>query len=364
MVFHAVPQQLGAIFEKFLATFLRAFGLAHDSFDNANARAAWKGQVASTTAALGIALSLIFSFRCEAQGPKVDQIDFPEAQIKTVPADIFRHNTELNGINDSGTVVGSLFTFVSPKGTGGSIVNWQAFIYKAGKFTLIDGPLPTHDSTHAVAINNRGQILIHQDAADGPHYFLYDPSAKTFRPVSMSGKLAVGGAAAFRLTQITGLNDKGQIAGFVQNGAGVRGMPALGAPGSLVAPASGGVFSVVGCPAKPIMLTGGINNYGEVAGSCEGGKTGFIAKRDGTTTTFVPPAPRWLFNNGMGINDAGDVVGFSNMNSHETGFLYKKGQLTQLPNLGAREINNHGQVVGTMQEGRLHFSGFLAQMQP
>jgi len=34
------------------------------------------------------------------------------------------------------------------------------------------------------------------------------------------------------------------------------------------------------------------------------------------------------------------------------------------PESGAYEINSHGQVVGTMQEGRLHFSGFQAQMQP
>jgi probable HAF family extracellular repeat protein len=364
MTAHAVPQQGGVVFEKFLAAFLRALGFAHESFYGASARSAWKRRVASTTAALGIALSLGSPFGCEAQGPKVDQIDFPEAQIKVVPADMFRHNTELDGINDSGTVVGSLFTAVTPKGTGITIVNWQAFLYKGGKFTLIEGPLPTHDPTHGVAINNRGQFLIRQDAGDGPHYFLYEPGGTSFRPMGRVGKLAVGGPPSFGLTKITGINDKGQIAGFVQGVAGVKGMPALGVPGALAAPPSGGVFTMVGCSGKAIMITGGINNYGEVAGSCDGGNSAFIAKRDGTTATFVPPAPRWLFNNGMGINDAGDVVGYSNMNSRETGFLYRKGQLTQLPNLGAYGINNHGQAVGVMQEGRLHFSGFLAQMQP
>jgi uncharacterized membrane protein len=368
MIVCALPEKSSVVFKRSVALVLGTFCFGRKGVSGSGIGSACLRWVAVTAMTLAIALSLASGTRCEAQGTNASQIDFPEAQINVTPATVFRHNTQFSGINDSGTVVGSLFTESLPPGVhpgaGMSINNWQAFVYRAGKFTIIEGPLSKQNPTRAIAINNRGQILIRQDAADGYHYFLYEPANRTFRPVSMNGRLSVGGAAPFRLTEITGINDRGQISGFVQNGAGVRGTPAMGAPGALAPPPTGGVFTGVGCPGKPVLLTGGINNFGEVAGSCDGGKTAFVAKRDGTVATFAGPTPRWFFNNGMGINDAGDVVGYSHVNASQTGFLYRRQQLTQLPGLGAVEINSHGQVVGMLQEGRLHFSAFLTQMQP
>jgi hypothetical protein len=85
-------------------------------------------------------------------------------------------------------------------------------------------------------INNRGQVLIYQATAEGPHYFPYEADLVHFPAVGLMGKVTVN-PEPFRLSKITGINDKGEIAGFVENVAAVRGIPAMGAPGNLAAPA-------------------------------------------------------------------------------------------------------------------------------
>jgi len=289
---------------------------------------------------IAVVVFLVCVADAHAQTPQVDPVQYPGSR-----------STQFNAINDAGTVVGT--TYIDSVDSA----HRHAFIYKGGKFSLVDGPASSPGATRGVAINNQGQALILQDAPDGRHYFLYQVGSGVYRPVSLDGKLSEAGPILFHLTEITGINDKDEIAGFVGSGTGVRGTPAIGAPGSPLPPATGGVYTIVSCPTGPTLRTGGINNSGDVVGSC--GKTAFIAKQDGTVVTFAGHPTMWMFNNGLGINDAGVVAGFSAVGSRMNGFIYKDQQLTDLPTLAPYSINNRGQIVGEVRG-----AGFITTIQP
>jgi hypothetical protein len=294
-------------------------------------------------------------------------IDVPNELLFKPPQHLSNPKCFFIGVNDAGVAVGSVvagvYTLNQYNSTDWSATMWHAIIWKAGKFTLLDGPLPTHGATYGVSINNRGQVLIYQDGGDGPHYFLYEPDLVYFRAVGTMGKVPTN-PQPFRLSKITGINDKGEIAGYVENVAGVRGMPAMGAPGDVAQPATPAAYTAIVCPGKSFYFTGGINNQGDVAGVCDGGKTGFLAKANGAVSTFVNPNPRFIMNNGFGIDDADDIVGFSAMNGSDTGFLYRNGQFSTFGGLGIHGINNHGQIAGVLPVGRAHSSAFLTKLEP
>lgn len=303
----------------------------------------------------------------QVQAAKADPIDVPNNLLYKPPQQMQNPRCFFLGVNDSGVAVGSVVATVVTRDANNIVMTsvnpWHAFVWKAGKFSLLDGPLPTHDSTYGVSINNRGQVLVYQAAADGPHYFLYEPDLVHFRAVGLIGKVPAN-PQPFRLSKITGVNDKGEIAGYVESVAGVRGIPAIGVPGDVTAPATPAPYTAIGCPGKPFYFTGGINSKGDIAGACEGGKTGFLAKAGGAVTTFSNPAPRFILNNGFGINDADDIVGFSNMNGSDTGFLYRNGRFSSFPGMGIHSINNRGQIAGALPAGRAHSSAFLTKLQP
>src|SRR4051794_22931394 len=56
--------------------------------------------------------------------------------------------TQVNGLNDSGQIVGSFLDNVHP---------YQGFVYDRGTFTVIN--VPEAFSTHINAINNSGQMV-------------------------------------------------------------------------------------------------------------------------------------------------------------------------------------------------------------
>jgi hypothetical protein len=66
------------------------------------------------------------------------------------------------GLNDAGAAVGSVVATVNTHDASNLVMSsvspWQAFVWNADRFTILDGPLPTHDPAYGVSINNRGQI--------------------------------------------------------------------------------------------------------------------------------------------------------------------------------------------------------------
>jgi uncharacterized membrane protein len=66
-------------------------------------------------------------------------------------------NTYLNGINNSGLLVGGYGT---PVTIGSTYYEWpQGFLYSAGTFSTIDAPFGDVEVTNPLAINNKGEIV-------------------------------------------------------------------------------------------------------------------------------------------------------------------------------------------------------------
>lgn len=112
----------------------------------------------------------------------------------------------------------------------------------------------------------------------------------------------------------------------------------------------------IDCPGAARTRTQGINNHGDIVGSCKypGGNWHAVLFRKGK---FIPLAPTTVlgsnFSTAYKINDRGDVVGyFNDDNGYSHGFLLHKGVLTILDFPGASDtlafgINQSGTIVGT-----------------
>ncbi len=290
-----------------------------------------------------------------ARNFKFEVIDYDRPQPGTNGITV---HTLPTSINDAGALVGNM-----PSSDG---ISWQAFLYEHGRFTLVAGPLFQGNFTRAIAISNRGEVLLVQDpqsTGTQARYFLYDIAHKTFRPLGPFIQIA-GAPNKIRLQQINGFNDQGQFVGtfnFQSKAVGGFGALVIGPQGSLALPADAGNFAMIACPAGQGNTNAlGINNHSQVAGSCgpsaAGLTSGFIYS-NGTTTLFAYPEAS--LTEGRSINDAGAVAGVCRLKAIRpgawpgTGFVYDGSRFMPVAlfrdrgsTSAARSINNKGQVAG------------------
>lgn len=262
---------------------------------------------------------------------------------------------DARALNDAGVIVGNL---------GPRMPSDGAFQYQNGTYSALTGPLYKGSFTSAVAINNRGQVLLLQDPMSGqqPRYFVYDLVQKTARPIGTFIRVT-GSPNPIRLQQITGMNDSGQFVGtFILKGTAVAGYGALavGPDGSPAPPQDASDFTVVACPAQTGNTAAwGINNHQQVTGSCgpaKGQTHGFLYS-NGAMTLFDYPGMVDA-TEGRSINDAGVIVGGYRLHAVRAGawptigFLYDGTHFLPMikywsngSSSVARSINNRGQAV-------------------
>jgi hypothetical protein len=274
-------------------------------------------------------------------------------------------------INTAGIIVGTVHR--SGFGCGGDCGN-ETFVFSGGKFALVRGPVFNGNSTAPVAINNHngGEILIDQDnQSSQPHYFLYDITQQTFRPISPFIQI---GADKVRVEPITGLNDQDEFSGsYNYHGheyAGFGKLP-IGPAGSTAIPTDLGAFAQIACPDNRNARSGGINNKDQVTGYCDyfkGVQSGFLYT-NGIVNVFDYPGDQ--ITRGTTLNDAGAVVGVFTLKASggvialATSFVWDGSHFSAIakkPNahgdlIRARGINNKGEIVG---EGAENGSGFTA----
>ena len=302
-----------------------------------------------------------------ARNFKFQIFDYPETADDPV---LF---TMPHSINEAGVIVGDISRHKEAQ---------QGFIYENGTFTILTGPLFKGEFTSAVAINNRGQILIAQDpqsSGTAIQYFLYDTAQRTFRPVSPFVQIA-GVPNKVRLIPITGFNDQEQFVGNFSVGNrqyGGYGTLSIGPAGSTKAPIEPGNFTRIECPEGRSMNATSISNHAQITGSCEPmprqpGRRGFLYG-NGSVTLFDFPGAE--LTRGNSINDAGAVVGEYTLKPPHaglwpsTGFAYdgsrftpvvaSHGDLAHGSLSVANAINNKGQIAGTDSNGN-GTHGFLA----
>ena len=263
------------------------------------------------------------------------------------------------GINAAGQIVG---TYTDAAGI------FHGFLDSGGVFTTIDDANagPGSLGSQARGINASGQIVgFSQDAAGTDHGFL--DSQGVFTPIN-DPNTASGTAA-------TGINNGGQIVGAFFDATGIShgflDTPVkITLPGGVVETAS--LFTTIDDPnARLGNEAVGINNAGQIVGfytDANGVSHGFLDTA-GVFTTIDDPKAGTRAGAGTvatGINDSGQIVGFFADATGVHGFLDTGGVFTTIddPNATfgteALGINNTGQIVGDYTDANLVGHGFLA----
>ncbi len=253
--------------------------------------------------------------------------------------------TQLWGINDQGTVVGT--------------DSLGSYLYNAGTVTALSG-IANASQISAFGISNNGTVVgswVEQvsESASITHGFIYQGGGYTTFDLPLAGGT---------FTQIRSISSDGRfIAGFY--GAGN-------------APGQGFVYDLQSTTLQTFSSTGqmllhGINNSGLAVGSLTGSVGGgVVADFSGlysVTPTVLNPAVRPSFR---GVNEAGQVSGFYTLNGASSvifGTLGNAASFQTVAIAGAvsaigEGINNQGTLVGFYTDASGVQHGFMAAAVP
>jgi uncharacterized membrane protein len=283
---------------------------------------------------LGISVVFLVPAASVAEYAFTTSINFPGAQ-----------ETYLEGINDSGNIVGQYLNPSSP----GTLPIYGSFLHKGGSFTpIVPGPF----SIFAFGINNSDKIVGgYEDGVVGQaHGFFYE--GEIFTSINAPGEA---------YTHLTGINNSGGIVGVAK----------LGNSGFLY---KGGNFTPINIPHADWVNPHGINDSGHIVGSYQDthGFHGFLYIGGTFTPIDVPGSPPPDYDNhteALAINNSGHIVG-SYWDAHGIhGFLYAGANLTRINVPGAFStvasgINNFGSIVGYYLDFDSHAHGFMATPVP
>jgi hypothetical protein len=230
------------------------------------------------------------------------------------------------------------------------------FIYRPGDkvVTLFQGP--DGSTAHIIAANSQGEVL---GALDAPHTapehngipsleewerseFLYDIHDKTYRPINLMRK----GGPSNQLIQVVAFNNAHQF--VTKDGYGTL---ELGPVGSSDPPAAETGVTPVHCPGSQADLLTGINNAGQIIGTCQ--VFDQASKRENRIGYVYNIATGKLdqigtMSGGMAwprsINDSGVILG--GMGAY--GLILKGSRLERLGSAGCTTfaISNHGDILG------------------
>ncbi len=175
--------------------------------------------------------------------------------------------TYVNGINNRGQIVGDYLL----------LSQYYGFVESNGVFTTVDVPSSYLDFSFS-AINDYGELVGNYFDGTARHGFLDDNGV--FTTIDFGSP-----------TELTGINDAGQIVGLLSSGGFVS---------------SGGVFSLIPNGGRPFS----IDNLGQIAGMyiVEPLSYGFVYANGIFTTLNDPNAVNGTYP--QGINDEGQVVGW------------------------------------------------------
>ncbi|HLJ00226.1 MAG TPA: type I secretion C-terminal target domain-containing protein [Bradyrhizobium sp.] len=284
-------------------------------------------QTASTTATLHVDVTPV------ADAPT---LNIPAPGFVTL-TDLASVDTEANGINASGQVVG--FFVGSDQVTHG-------FFDQGGALTTFDDTAQGVTSTQAQGINASDQIVGFFTDGSGQHGFL-----------DKGGVFTTIDAPNSQSTAAFGINTSGQIVGFFTDNNNVTHGFLRDTNGNFQTIDDTSAF-----PGSTFNVATGINASGQIVGAVadqNGLFHGFLRDTNGTFHTIDDNAPDAIpgTTQAFGINDAGDIVGTFADGNGQHGFLDKGGVFTTIDVPGAASgttqafgINDAGQIVGIFQD--------------
>ena len=298
--------------------------------------------------------SLVLSAACTdpdvfPTGASVARRTVPQSMI--VSADVMLLPTlggtwvDARDINDAGQVVGTSYL------PGDSISH--AFLWTPGRGILDLGTLGGRRSS-AAAINELGQIVGQSTTATGrEHPFRWTPAE------GMQDLVGFGGTFAL-LNGETDINDVGQVVGYTAYGD-----PKVYWERAFVWTQAGGIQDI-GSLGGDFTQPEAINNAGQVVGESQLNKTyhGFVWTAGGGMQDLGTLPGYGLASHAADINEAGQIVGWANADMTPAGFpmhaiLWTPGVGMQdlgvlagaLSSSSANGINDLGQVVGAATSG-------------
>lgn len=314
----------------------------------------------------------------------------------TLPTNV---NSQATGINNGGVVVG----FYQPTATtSNGFIQVPAIRRGVGGQTILSVPGSTF--TQALGVNNSGQVVgFYNDTAGVAHGFSYAVATGTYTTIdepnatnttvngvndqgdlagfytdangNTNGFFAVPPAAATKFgfatfnvtndtfTQLLGINDAGEVVGF-------HGMT-VASGFNFQLPTTAGATATINTENFPnaaqTMVTSVANNgstggiYVDTAGTTHG-----FVNIGGTFTTV--DAPKTAFNQILGLNNAGQQVGYSSVipagNVQQLAYIHQANgmfnYLTLPTNVNSQAvgIDESGEVVGFFQPTATTSSGF------
>ena len=239
--------------------------------------------------------------------------------------------TNVFGVNDAGTIVGSSNTATAVR----------AFARTPAGATRELPPLPGDTASIAYAINNIGQAVGLSSGPGGERAVIWSANGT---PAALPGTSNFPGSRAF------GINELGGIAGVKGSGAGRR-----------------AVLWRAGESAQDLALLAGHTTSEALAINARADVVGYSANAAGTRRATLWPLnapvvdlgalPGGNFSQAFGVNDAGDVVGASESSAGDRAFLWTRSRGIQDLNslvppshfvlTKAAGINNLGMIVAT-----------------
>ena len=213
-----------------------------------------------------------------------------------------------SGLNDHGDVAGEVL--------GGQKLS--PYLYRNGAVTIDSG---LNGAANGINNNGVGAGVLGSPSGGTANLFINN-SAQSLNWGDPSRAQAI--------------NDNGAVAGTIGNKATISdalGIHTFGTSGAAWA----------------------INDQGTATGTSDGHAFAYNSAQGLTDLGLLPNAPTGATTTGLGINHAGDIVGFEQVDSQgdTVPFLYSSGHMAQLGAFGytqgaAHGINNAGQIVGVL----------------
>jgi probable HAF family extracellular repeat protein len=278
------------------------------------------------------------------------------AATAPLSAGLAQASTPAYSLVDLGALTGGTSTWATGINSAGQVVGWAtnssgntfAFLYSGGSIQNL-GTLGGLNS-EARDINDAGQVAGDANDSSGNTFaFLYSAG-------SMQSLGAVGGHESFSYS----INNAGQIVGWATNSGGV----------GQAFRWSGGSMQNLG--ALPGYDYGGqafgINDNGVVSGYSEKSSGGEMAFVWSGSLHSLGTFPGGTWSEAQGINNEGQVVGWTGYNSNGVGsaFLWSGGSMQSLGTMpgythgsGAYNINDQGSIVGSANNNSFADHAFL-----